>query len=70
MTMTNGEKQYYRPDEIAAEFALTLRSVYHWIKIGGIKHVHLGKHIRVPAAEVDRLRTDGLSCLSVPRDTK
>lgn len=68
--MVNGEKPYYRPDEIAAEFSLTLRCVYRWIRTGKINHVHLGKYIRVPAPEVDRIRREGILHLVVPRDTK
>lgn len=53
-------KLHYRPDEIAEEFHVPLRTVHYWIKIGAIKHVHLGKHVRVSVDEMSRLRNEGI----------
>jgi excisionase family DNA binding protein len=55
-----GGKSYYRPDELAAELGVSLRNVYHWIHVSAIRHIHVGKTIRIPASEMDRIRREGI----------
>jgi excisionase family DNA binding protein len=55
------EKNFYRPDELAAILDVELCSVYRWIRLGQIEHVHVGKQIRIVKSEMERVLKHGVS---------
>lgn len=36
-------EKYYTPHEVADQFGLTVRTVYHWIRIGRLKAYKVGQ---------------------------
>lgn len=53
-------KRFYRPDEVAQMFGVSVRFVWYRIKKGEIKHVHIRRLVRVPREEIDRIIQAGL----------
>lgn len=54
------EKRFYRPDEVAALFRVSVRTVRRWISEKRIEHIRLGQSIRIPAGELERIARGGL----------
>jgi len=53
--MIDGDKEYYRVDEVAELFRVQVRAVYRWIIQGRIAHAHSPSgRIRIPACEVNK----------------
>jgi excisionase family DNA binding protein len=46
---------FYSTSEVAALFRINRVTVYRWIKEGRIKAYSIGKHLKVPLSEVERL---------------
>jgi excisionase family DNA binding protein len=47
----DGEKQFYRPDEVAERFRVSRSYVYWLIRKGKLKAVRIGRLIRIPKDE-------------------
>jgi excisionase family DNA binding protein len=54
------EKDFYRPDELAARLDESVRNVYIWINQDLIRHVHVGKKLKIPRAEFERVLREGI----------
>lgn len=51
-------KELLRPDEVAAYFSVTVRTVRRWIQEGRIKGKKVGRQIRIPRKEAIRIQKD------------
>jgi excisionase family DNA binding protein len=47
-------KQYYRVDEVAESFAISVITVYHLIDEGDLKRTKIRGCLRIPAWEIER----------------
>lgn len=47
-------KRYYRLDEVAAYFAISMRTVYRLLDEGDLQATHIRKCLRVSAEEIRR----------------
>lgn len=47
-------KQYYRVDEVAEYFAISVRTVYRLIDEGELRRTKIRGCLRVPIAEIER----------------
>ncbi len=58
-------KLFYRPDELAQMFGVSLKTIRRFLDDDKIVHIHLGRQIRIPQSEVDRLLAAGMvtACL-------
>ena len=52
---------FYTPDELAAMLKVTRQAIYSWIKQGRMESVRIGRTVRIPGAEVERLLREGRS---------
>jgi predicted site-specific integrase-resolvase len=50
----------YRPDEVAALLGFCRETIRRWARLGLIAHFHSPKGLRIPQAEIDRIRRDGV----------
>ena len=50
---------FYTPDELAALLKVTRQAIYNWIQQGRIAAVRIGRTVRIPGDEVERLLRDG-----------
>jgi excisionase family DNA binding protein len=51
-------KIYYSTSEVAKLFGINRVTIYRWAKKGNVKSYKIGKHLKIPAIEVDRLRRE------------
>jgi excisionase family DNA binding protein len=51
-------KVYYSTSEVAHFFGINRVTIYRWAKKGAIKSYRIGKHLKIPAAEVERMRRE------------
>ncbi|RJR46269.1 MAG: DNA-binding protein [Desulfobacteraceae bacterium] len=54
MAGANHLKQYYRVDEVAEYFAISVRTVYRLIDEGELKRTKIRGCLRVPRPEIER----------------
>jgi excisionase family DNA binding protein len=47
-------KRYYRVDEVAVRFSVSLQTVYRLIDLGDLKAIRVRECLRVPAEELRR----------------
>jgi len=52
---------FYTPDELAALLKVTRQAIYNWIQQGRIEAVRIGRTVRIPGEEVERLLREGRS---------
>ena len=52
---------FYTPDELAALLKVTRQAIYNWIQQGQIEAVRIGRTVRIPGEEVERLLREGRS---------
>ena len=57
---------FYTADELAAMLKVTPQAIYNWIQQGRMGAVRIGRTVRIPAAEVERVLREGRT---VHRDT-
>ena len=50
---------FYTPEELAAMLKVTRQAIYSWIQQGRIEAVRIGRTVRIPGAEVERLLREG-----------
>ncbi len=48
-------KLFYSTSEVASLFRINRVTVYRWVKEGKVKAYSIGKHLKVPLSEVERL---------------
>ena len=53
--------KFYTPDELAALLKVTRQAIYNWIQQGRIEAVRIGRTVRIPGEEVERLLREGRS---------
>ncbi len=53
--------RFYTPDELAGMLKVTRQAVYNWIQQGRMEAVRIGRTVRIPAEEVERLLREGRS---------
>lgn len=51
--------QFYTPEELAALLKVTRQAIYNWIQQGRMEAVRIGRTVRIPAEEVERLLREG-----------
>jgi len=54
MSQSNYIKRYYRVDEVAEYFAISVRTVYRLIDEGELKRTKIRGCLRIPAWEIER----------------
>ena len=54
-------KQWFRPDEVAAMLEEPIRNVYLWLDQDKIRHIHVGRKTKISRAEVLRILRDGIA---------
>ena len=52
---------FYTPDELAALLKVTRQAIYNWIQQGRMEAVRIGRTVRIPREEVERLLREGRS---------
>jgi excisionase family DNA binding protein len=50
---------FYTPEELAGMLKVTRQAIYNWIQQGRIEAVRIGRTVRIPGEEVERLLRDG-----------
>jgi excisionase family DNA binding protein len=50
---------FYTPEELAAMLKVTRQAVYNWIQQGQMERVRIGRTVRIPSEEVERLLREG-----------
>jgi excisionase family DNA binding protein len=51
-------KNYYSTSEVARLFGINRVTIYRWAMKGSVKSYKIGKHLKIPAIEVARLRKE------------
>lgn len=54
-------KPAYTPAQVAELLQVHLVTVRRMIKAGQINAVHIGRNVRIPATEIDRLMSKGVA---------
>ncbi len=54
-------EMFYTPEELASMLKVTRQAVYNWIRQGHMEAVRIGRTVRIPAQEVERLLREGRS---------
>jgi excisionase family DNA binding protein len=57
---------FYTPEELATMLKVTRQAVYNWIQQGYMESVRIGRTVRIPREEVERLLREGRT----PRKTE
>ena len=52
-------REFYKPEQLAELLQVSKPTVYKWAQEGRIEVVRIGRTVRIPAAEVERLLTEG-----------
>lgn len=52
---------FYTPEELAAMLKVTRQAVYNWIQQGRMEAVRIGRTVRIPSDEVERVLREGRS---------
>ena len=50
-------KSLYSTSEVARVFQISRVTVFRWVQEGNIKAYKVGKHIKIPSSEIERLRS-------------
>ena len=50
---------FYTPEELAVMLKVTRQAIYNWIRQGHIEAVRIGRTVRIPGEEVERVLRDG-----------
>ena len=61
-----------RPDQLATEFDVSIRTIYRWIAHGKIRSIRIGRIVRISRAEFVRLcqSNDTSVSVSVPKPNR
>ena len=62
--------KFYTPDELAALLKVTRQAIYNWIQQGRMEAVRIGRTVRIPADEVERLLREGRSPRQADREAE
>ena len=61
------DDEYLTVNEIAEHLKLNPQTVRNWIDQGALRAVRIGRRVRVPRAEMDRVLAQGTSTTAEPR---
>src|SRR6185437_10202820 len=61
------DDEYLTVNEIAEHLKLNPQTVRNWIDQGALRAVRIGRRVRVPRAEMDRILAQGASTTAEPR---
>ncbi len=50
---------FYTPEELATMLKVTRQAVYNWIAQGRMEAVRIGRTVRIPGEEVERVLREG-----------
>ena len=50
-------KSLYSTSEVANLFQISRVTVFRWVQDGNVKAYKIGKHIKIPSSEIERLRS-------------
>ena len=50
---------YYTPEELAAMLKVTRQAIYNWVQQGHMEAVRIGRTVRIPSDEVERVLREG-----------
>ncbi len=50
---------YYTPEELAAMLKVTRQAIYNWVQQGRLEAVRIGRTVRIPSEEVERVLREG-----------
>ena len=50
---------YYTPEELAAMLKVTRQAIYNWVQQGRMEAVRIGRTVRIPSEEVERVLREG-----------
>jgi excisionase family DNA binding protein len=50
-------KSLYSTSEVARVFQISRVTVFRWVQEGNIKAYKVGKHLKIPSSEIERLRS-------------
>ncbi len=50
---------YYTPEELAAMLKVTRQAIYNWVQQGRLEVVRIGRTVRIPSEEVERVLREG-----------
>ncbi len=50
---------FYTPEELATMLKVTRQAVYNWIQQGHMEAVRIGRTVRIPSEEVERVLREG-----------
>ena len=50
---------YYTPEELAAMLKVTRQAIYNWVQQGRMEAVRIGRTVRIPSDEVERVLREG-----------
>lgn len=54
------EREFYRPEEVAEKLGIKVSTVRRWIFDRRLSVIKLGRSVRIPATEVDRIIRTGI----------
>jgi excisionase family DNA binding protein len=54
-------KEFYTPEQLAELLQVSKPAIYKWAQEGRIEVVRIGRTVRIPVGEVDRLLSEGRS---------
>ena len=54
MTNRIKKEEYFKPEDLAEKFKISLSSIYKLIKSGELSHIRLGKVYRIPASDLQK----------------
>ncbi|MFB3925505.1 MAG: helix-turn-helix domain-containing protein [Syntrophales bacterium] len=58
-------KKYYSTSQVAELFGINRVTIYRWAKKGMVRAYKIGKHLKIPDVEVERLQREfGFSDIS------
>ncbi len=52
-------REFYTPEQLAELLQVSKPAIYKWAQEGRIKAVRIGRTVRIPASEVERLLRGG-----------
>jgi excisionase family DNA binding protein len=58
-------KSFYSTSEVASVFQISRVTVFRWVQEGNIKAYKVGKHLKIPSSEIERL----LKKFGLPEDS-
>ena len=64
------QKKYYRPDEVASRFNVSISHIYNLIRQGKLHAIRIGASVRIHADVVDDIERSGTIAILSPESEK